>query len=82
MNFDDRTMKERIDDFFKSREKVIRVAVEIIIIWIALYFFHSTDAINSGGYQLAINGIVVARILCLLFALSRIPKLFDILFQK
>lgn len=64
------------------REKIVRVLVEIAIIWIALYFFHSTDAIEPPGYQLAIDGTVVARILCLLFALSRIPKLFDILFQK
>lgn len=72
MKFDDKPI----------REKIVQVLAEIAVIWIALYFFYSTDPINRGGYTLAIDGIVVARVLCLLFALSRIPKVFEILFRK
>lgn len=73
MKFDDKPI----------REKIVQVLAEIVVIGIALHFFHSTDAINGNGeYALAINAIAFARILCLPFALSRVPKVFEILFRK
>ncbi len=51
------------------------VTAGLIVIFISLYCFFRPTILSLGGYNLAINGVVIAKILCLLFALYRFLKL-------
>ena len=49
--------------------KIPALAVRLIAALITLYLYFNPTALAHAEYSLGINGIVVARTLCLLFAL-------------
>ena len=64
-----------------KRNKKLAI-IEIIIICITLYIFKFPDILIGDGYGLSVNGVVAGRALFLIFALSRIPKIFELLLKK
>ena len=53
----------------KNGKKTILVLGKIIVVVLSLYCFFNPTTITFGGYSLAVDGTVVARTMCLLFAL-------------
>ncbi|AMJ39738.1 hypothetical protein [Anaerotignum propionicum] len=51
------------------------VTAEFIVIFISVYCFFRPDILCSFGYGLSVDGTVIARTFCLLFALYRFVKL-------
>lgn len=51
------------------------VTAKLIVIFISLYCFFRPTALTAFGYGLAVDGVVTARTLCLLFALYNFVKL-------
>lgn len=58
------------------------VTAELVVIFISLYCFFRPTILSMGGYNLAIDGVVIARTVCLLFALYRFVKLIYFLENK
>ena len=52
----------------------VMMIVHILMAAAAFYAFRTPDLFGSMGYDLAIDGIVVARGLCFIFALYNIGK--------
>lgn len=46
--------------------------IQCIVVGISLYCFFEPSLLTFGGYSLAIDGIVIARTICLLFSLANI----------
>lgn len=46
--------------------------IQCVVVGISLYCFFEPTILTFGGYSLAIDGIVVARTICLLFSLANI----------
>lgn len=55
--------------------KQLLTLVRVVVITICMYCFFVPTALARGGYDLAINGIVIARTACLLFALYQAIQL-------
>lgn len=57
------------------RKKMLLGIIEILIITISLYGFFSPSILIPSGYILSIDGVVVSRTMCLIFAMANIIKL-------
>ncbi len=53
----------------------------LMIIGIALCFFFFPSLLTPKGYELSVDGVVIARTICLIFALSSSLKLLNSLQQ-
>ncbi len=62
--------------------KIPALAVRLIAALITLYLYFNPAALAHAGYSLGIDGIVVARTLCLLFALWQIIRFAEDVFKK
>lgn len=64
--------------------KIPALAVRLIaaLITLYLYLYFNPTALAHAEYSLGIDGIVVARTLCLLFALWQIVHLAEDIFKK
>ncbi len=62
--------------------KIPALAVRLIAALITLYLYFNPTALAHAEYSLGIDGIVVARTLCLLFALWQIICFIEDLFKK
>lgn len=51
------------------------VTAELIVIFISLYCFFRPTVLTAFGYGLSVDGVVIARTLCLLFALYNFVRL-------
>ncbi|WP_313529700.1 hypothetical protein [Anaerotignum sp.] len=51
------------------------VTAELIVIFISLYCFFRPTVLTAFGYGLSVDGVVLARTLCLLFGLYNFVKL-------
>lgn len=56
-------------------KKMILGMVEVVIIIISLYAFFTPSVLIPSGYILSLDGVVIARTMCLIFALYNIVKL-------
>ena len=57
------------------RKKIFLGIIEILIISISLSGFFSPSMLIPGGYNLSIDGVVISRTMCLIFAMANIIKL-------
>lgn len=62
--------------------KIPTLAVRLIAALITLYLYFNPTTLAHAEYSLGIDGIVVARTLCLLFALWQIVHLAGDIFKK
>ncbi len=62
--------------------KIPALAVRLIAALMTLYLYFNPTALAHAEYSLGIDGIVVARTLCLLFALWQIICFTEDLFKK
>lgn len=51
------------------------ITAELIVIFISLYCFFRPTILTEIGYDYSLDGVVIARTFCLLFALYRFLKL-------
>ncbi|WMI81270.1 hypothetical protein [Anaerotignum sp. MB30-C6] len=51
------------------------VTAELIVIFISLYCFFRPTVLTAFGYGLSVDGVVIVRTLCLLFALYNFVRL-------
>lgn len=59
-------------------KKMLLGIVEIVIIIISLYAFFTPSILIPRGYILALDGLVISRTICLIFALYNIIKLSNV----
>ena len=62
--------------------KIPALVVRLIAALITLYLYFNPATLADAGYSLGIDGIIVARTLCLLFALWQIVRFAEDLFKK
>lgn len=62
--------------------KIPALAVRLIAALITFYLYFNPTVLAHAEYSLGIDGIVVARTLCLLFALWQIVHLTEDIFKK
>lgn len=60
-----------------NNNKSFSIIFSAVAAFVALYCFFNPTVLTRGGYQLAIDGVVVGRTLCLLFGLYSIQRLID-----
>ena len=54
----------------------------LISLAVSIYFCINSEALLSGGYDLAVDGFVVARTLMIIFTLHLLVKLGDFIINK
>lgn len=67
---------------YEQHRKDPRAGRALIAALITLYLYFNPTALAHAEYSLGIDGIVVARTLCLLFALWQIVHLAEDIFKK
>lgn len=67
---------------YEQHRKDPALAVRLIAALMTLYLYFNPTALAHAEYSLGIDGIVVARTLCLLFALWQIVHLAEDIFKK
>ena len=64
-----------------KKSKVMMI-VHIVLAVLSISAFSNPDFFGSRGYDLAIDGIVVARGMCFVFALYNVGKAFSSFFEE
>ena len=63
------------------KKNKIMMIVHIVLAVLSFLAFNNPDLFASGGFALAIDGLVVARGMCFVFALYNVGKAFSAFFE-